>query len=124
MAVLFAACVTSKTDVKNQQALLRSEWKIVKVNGEKASGEDIPSMALDTERVYGSTGCNSYFGEYELKGNKLKFDKVGCTRRLCHNAPSEGAILEALNKVASFKAEAGKVFLYDAAGTCVMELGK
>lgn len=123
-ALLFASCAASKADVKEQQTLLSSAWKIVKVNGEAAAGEDVPSMTLDAKGVSGSTGCNRYFGSYILSGNKLKFDKVGSTQRLCANAPAEGAILEALGKVVSFKAESTAVYLYDATGTCVLELGK
>lgn len=124
VALFLASCAASKSNVKNQQALLRSAWKIMKVNGETAVGEDTPTMALDEKGVSGSTGCNRYFGGYTLDGNKLKFGKLGCTQRFCANAPTEGAILEALDKVASFKAEKTAVFLYDAAGTCVLELGK
>lgn len=123
-AALLASCAASGPGVKKQQALLRSEWKIVKVNGLPTAGEEIPTMALDAERVYGSTGCNRYFGGYTLSGRQLKFGKLGCTQRLCPDAPSEGAILEALEKVASFKAETDKVFLYDVSGACLMELGK
>lgn len=122
--LLLGACCTANKSVAEQQALLRSEWKIVKVNGEQAVGEDTPSMKFTEDQVVGSTGCNRYFGGYELKGNNLLIGHVGATRRYCANAPSEAAILTAIGNVATFRVEADKAYLYDAGGTCVLELGK
>jgi len=52
-------------------------------------------------RAYGNGGCNHWFAPYTLDGDKLKFGKVGNTRKLCAPAlmEQERRFLQALETV-------------------------
>ncbi|MGL4653757.1 META domain-containing protein [Cetobacterium sp.] len=41
----------------------------------------IPNVLIgfDDHNFYGFSGLNNYFGRYEKKGNKIKFEKLGAT---------------------------------------------
>jgi heat shock protein HslJ len=52
------------------------------------------------QRVTGYSGCNDFFGNYDLKGDVLTFGPLGMTRRFCAGASGdvEQAFLEVLSK--------------------------
>lgn len=65
-----------------------AEWHLVEMGG----AVDVPlpdgkrpSMLLDAQqrKVTGFSGCNHYFGNYELDGATLKFGHLGATRKAC-----------------------------------------
>ncbi len=121
-ALVGTACSTSKKVVADSTALTANQWKIHLVYGEPTEGEEARTMGFEEDRVYGNAGCNNYFAQYTISGNKLTFTGVGATGRLCANPGTEAAILKALNEVASFKADNKSATLYDASGKVVLEL--
>jgi heat shock protein HslJ len=40
-------------------------------------------------RAYGNGGCNHWFAQYSLEGDKLSFGAIGSTRKLCAPAVME-----------------------------------
>lgn len=40
-------------------------------------------------RAYGNGGCNHWFAQYQLQGDKLSFGSIGSTRKLCAPALME-----------------------------------
>ncbi len=125
-ASLFFSCDSAKKVSEGSKELMGTEWKIVKANGQavEMGEEGQPTFALNEKEVYGATGCNNYFGAYNLEGEKLSFAQMGATQRMCVNMETEKNILLALEQVSTFKVESDKAYLYDAAGVCVMELAK
>ena len=66
----------------------------------------------DEGKVTGSAGCNGYFGEYEVSGNKLSFPgPIGSTLMSCGEEIDEQEILylSALEDTESFKIEGDKL---------------
>ena len=43
----------------------------------------------DNGRAYGNAGCNHWFAQYSLQGDKLSFGTIGSTRKLCAPAVME-----------------------------------
>ncbi len=123
-ALVSTACTTSKNGAADQATLTAHQWKIVKVYDQPAVGEETPTMAFEADRVYGNTGCNNYFAQYTIDGNRLTLTNAGATNRLCANAGSEAAILKALNEIASFRLDKKTVLLYDASGNTLFELSR
>lgn len=71
-----------------------------------------PSMRINIKEqsVGGSTGCNNYMGRVELKGaDSIRFGEIISTLRACHNGNPEGAFLQALHAVRSYKVTHSKV---------------
>lgn len=124
MVALFASCAMTKKSADESRKELFAEWIITDVKGEKAVGEDTPTLALEEGRVHGNTGCNYFNGTMLLDGERISFSQVGVTRRFCVNAVSEGAILESLNSAYSYRLRKEFLYIYDAKGNCIMKLKK
>lgn len=103
---------------------LFAEWTITEVKGEKAAGEDTPTMRLAEGSMSGSTGCNRYQGSMTLDGDRITFGHAAATRRYCPNAVSEVAILETLGNTYTYRLRKDELWLFDAQGNCVMKLKK
>ncbi|MBC8075003.1 MAG: META domain-containing protein [Chloroflexales bacterium] len=53
----------------------------------------------DDGRVTGDTGCNRFFGPYQIEGDEIVFGALGATRKACigeERQRQEGALLAAL----------------------------
>ena len=74
------------------------------------------AVADDVYKINGHSGCNQFFGQYKAAGGKIKFLDVAMTRRMCDEESNKiemqiSTILETAN---AYKAEKGKVTLYNA----------
>ena len=84
-------------------------WKLLEVDGLKvnpSSGGKEAHLVLEaTEfRVRGFSGCNSFFGQYTLDGEKLTFSALGSTMMACpEGMEQEQAFLGALGSTDTFK---------------------
>lgn len=67
----------------------------------------------ESGKVTGQAPCNHYFASAEIKGSALSIDKPGATMMACEpNAMTqEQAFFDALEKVAAFKVENGRLVL-------------
>ena len=74
-------------------------------------------------KVAGSGGCNRYFAQAEIEGDKIEIGKAGATMMACAEAlmDQEGKFLAALEKAATFRIDGdGKLFLVDAQGADIL----
>lgn len=65
------------------QLLRGAEWYVQEVNGKKIGAELVRFTFLPEGRIAGFSGCNRFFGQYELTGEGIKFSQVGATRMAC-----------------------------------------
>ncbi len=120
---------TLATEVINDQ-ILNGEWTINQVNGEKVTGDERPYVYFETSqsRFYGSGGCNLINGDYIIDGNKITFDNVLSTQRMCDNAPYEYHINYGLTQSVSYefshKGNEYYLSLYDKYNVKILELHK
>lgn len=110
-----AAC--SSSDVAKE--LTEGTWSLVEF-GQAGSmvaavGEATINFDGDTDEASGSTGCNSFFGDYSVGGDSISFNQVAATEQACMDPPGvmeqEGEFLRILAAVTSFKLEGDELRL-------------
>lgn len=99
-----------------------THWKLLSIAGLGSIDTlaEPPGLLLDPQHdaVSGFSGCNRFFGDVELAGNRIRFGRLGVTMRYCE-APErrvERAFLGALEAAASLVHEGGRLVLQDASG--------
>ena len=111
---------------------LGGNWLISKVNGKdiseyKIMKEKSPQMvlSLSLERFSGNAGCNSFFGSFESKGNKLRFGKTASTMMMCPDMKLENDVFSIINEgYYSFIIENNILTLIDMKGNVVIDFIK
>ena len=85
-------------------------------------------MEFNTEdsRIHGFTGCNIMNGAYTQDGKNLTFGNMATTMMAGpeENMKTESAVLDAIGKVASVKADGENILLLDEDKNVILELGK
>ena len=108
---------------------INGEWTISKVDGveiEVADKTPFLSFNVADNAVHGNGGCNiinGSFSQEEGNASSLKFDQMISTMMAGPGMETEGKVLEAMNKVASFVVnEDGTLSLMDAGNNEVLLL--
>ncbi len=78
----------------------------------------------DSGKVTGNAGVNSFFGEYNLKGDALSFGNMGMTRMMGPNMEIEDAVVKALNSAKSIQSKGDVIVILDADGVEAMQIKK
>lgn len=63
--------------------LLGSKWELVSINGVRPLAGSSISLNFDKDSLGGNGGCNSYGGDYKVKGDKLSVSSVFSTEMYC-----------------------------------------
>lgn len=99
--LLLAACSNSMNTTGGNHKLEGTSWKLISlqsISGPLPATAKEATMRLDTGRVYGSGGCNRYFGSYTLNGSSLKFNGVASTKMFCQDAMAvEDGLMQSIN---------------------------
>ncbi|MEM6434258.1 MAG: META domain-containing protein [Cyanobacteria bacterium P01_D01_bin.115] len=87
-------------------------------------GDRPATLEFQTGRLSGSTGCNRFFSDYELTGDRLVINSgsttlIGCPEAL---AQQEAAILSGLPQITTYIQSANQLILLDEAGTPLFTL--
>ena len=94
---------------QEQAELVGTNWRLVRLNQVPIPLQEIPPFVrldLDEEKrtVTGFSGCNRFFGSYELEGSSLRFGHVGATRMACPDSIiEEQRFLTALTQTTSYQ---------------------
>ncbi|MHC6529881.1 MULTISPECIES: META domain-containing protein [unclassified Vibrio] len=75
------ACSSPVVDV-TPDMLQNQQWKLTQVDGNAVSTNATLEIN-DEARAAGSTGCNRFFGQSELQGNRIRVERMGMTRMAC-----------------------------------------
>ena len=72
----------------NQRVLTGIEWRLVSSGPAGAEIPLVPGTTVtlrfsEDNRASGSTGCNSFSGLYEVRGDSISFNRIITTRRAC-----------------------------------------
>lgn len=114
-----------------QAELLEGEFLVIELVGKdmlSLDSADHPTMHINLKEqsIGGSTGCNTYFGQVQVAAEgAIRFNEVGSTLRACPEGNPEGAFVQALYAVRSYRfdeADADKLQLLDAEGKALMHL--
>lgn len=78
-------------------------------------GDNLPFLSFTDKGILtGSTGCNSFSGNFQLSGTDLNLDPGAMTRKACPGN-GESMFIDALKKVSKFKISGDKLTLLDGA---------
>lgn len=89
LPVLMTACASNGDNMKQitAQDLQHHNWELVQIDGkniELTENQQAPRLEIgENLTANGNAGCNSFFGQAELKDNQLRIDKMGMTMRMC-----------------------------------------
>ncbi len=96
------------------------QWQLAEVSGNPVSalaGEQGPFLKFDAvkKQVTGFSGCNNFFGSYEIDGVSLTFGPFGSTRMACPDLQTrlETEIFQSLDKTRTWKIQDGALLLLD-----------
>lgn len=111
--VCLAGCkTTNKATEANSKPLIGTQWNLVALYGEPIDSNQViqPFIIFDADGNFnGNLGCNTFFGSYYQKKQKLELNYSGATKRLCHEMDTERAVLKALKEEISSYTIAGNV---------------
>ena len=100
--------------------LFDTTWLAEDIGGKGVIDDAQTTLSIAEDgSVTGRGGCNGYFSQATIDGEKITFGKAGSTMMACPDAimDQERRFHEALEKTASFRFnEEGKLFLVDAEG--------
>jgi heat shock protein HslJ len=110
-----------------ESELANNRWRPIEVIGAPVMvgrpGSE-PWIELDpkAQRFTGSGGCNRITGTFRANGNSLNFDRAAGTRMACPDMLGEEAILDALERTASYRVQGRFLDFMDADSVTVMRL--
>jgi heat shock protein HslJ len=90
-------------------------------------GTEISAEFGDESRVTGTAGCNHYFAEYSVSGDRLTIGAVGSTLMYCGGEgimEQEGAFLGLLSDAARFSVQDEDLLIFDAEGNEILHFVK
>ena len=97
-----------------QEELIGTTWRLTDLTGQDVLA-DLPVLLsfMDSTSITGSGGCNRYFAEYTLSGNKLKLGPIGSTRMTCaeDTVQQEDLYFEALQQAKSVQLDEDQLII-------------
>jgi len=121
---LLAQAQTSRDLSTDQRVLAGTEWRLVSFGsaGSEASlvaGTTVTLKFGEDGRASGSTGCNSYSGTYQVRGDVIIFGRLISTKRACldQNAnQQEQRFLSALESANRFRLSSNRLTIMSERG--------
>jgi heat shock protein HslJ len=128
LATLLAACAARRTEQPRAEAILvDSEWELTLLTGKALIEDTQITLSFEQRSLEGSAGCNTYRSNYTATADSLRLSDLYWTEIGCMEPEGvldqEMAYLEALNTVASYRVDAGRLALYDGAGKQILVFG-
>ncbi len=126
-ALALAACQTGTSSAGQigGASLAGTQWALLALNGQPPVGGTAPTAEFSETEISGSTGCNHYFGSYEVAGSDLTIGQVGMTEMYCVDPEGvmeqEQAFLAALMSVASYRMTENRLEMLNSTGGVVLE---
>jgi len=123
IALVLSACSEAGTSLDG------SSWVLKTFQDE--TGETVNVMPRSTitalfqaDQVSGIAGCNNYSTSYQATRNKLSFDPVATTRKICSTPPGimqqENGFLFALDSTTSYKLNRNSLEMLDSKGNTLL----
>jgi heat shock protein HslJ len=117
-----SSCHSSKQSTTGNASIVGKYWKLVEVNGKPIAPAEQskrePHMILNAaeNKVSGSGGCNSFFGNYELQSEYgISFSKIGSTKMACPGSvmQSEQQLFQAFQMANKFTLQNDILILFN-----------
>ena len=112
----------------DQRVLTGTDWRLISFGPADAEVEVIPGTTVtlkfgDDGRASGSTGCNSYSGTYQVRGDTVSFGRLVSTRRACldqNASEQEQRFLSALEMASKFRLSSDRLTILSDRGRNVL----
>lgn len=112
----------------DQRSLTGIDWRLASLGPVGAetgvvAGTTVTMKLGEDERVTGSTGCNSYGGSYQVRGDNISFSRIASTRRACldQNAnEQEHKFLSIIETANRFRLSANRLTILSDRGRSVL----
>lgn len=119
---------TGRSMSTDQRVLTGIEWRLVSLGpaGSETTvvaGTTVTLRFAEDNRASGSTGCNSYGGTYQVRGDNISFSRLISTRRACldQNAnEQEQRFLSLLGAANRFRFTSGRLTVLSDRGRSVL----
>ncbi len=114
LIVLLASC-TAMQPTADLPKLSESQWKLTSILKRPVNYADRAFLKFDEKenKISGKAVCNSFFGEYEMIGQKISFTQVGSTKMYCEGImDDENQIITQLQKTTRYEVKANMLYLY------------
>ncbi len=115
-ALLLTACG------RNSVALEGTAWQLIDFAGKPLDSAYRPTISFEAGRVGGNSSCNTYGGDYTIKGDKIEFGMMMSTKMACleDEMNQEQAFLAFLAEVERYEVQDGQLHLFNAAGDVLL----
>lgn len=124
LLLLACSCTVQNTNqTVETDSVLDTYWTLVSLEGQDVQRPQNTQTAFirfeeGKTSVHGFTGCNRFFGKYELNGQNLALSGLGSTRMACPDMDQENQLMDILSRVDSYRIS-GEVLTLYANGTAV-----
>jgi heat shock protein HslJ len=119
---------TGRSMSTDQRVLTGIDWRLVSLGPAGAetsviAGTTVTLRFAEDDRASGSTGCNSYGGTYQVRGDNISFSRLVSTRRACldQNAnQQEQRFLSTLGAASRFRLSSNRLTILSDRGRSVL----
>jgi len=113
-------------DAQKDGGLDQHSWRLAEI-GPLGALRPIPleftiTLQFEEVRIHGKSACNRYFATYHLDRPSLRFQSVGATRMMCHEAAMalERDYFAALARVETYQLSADGLTFYSDQGKSLL----
>ena len=121
VTVLLTACGPSPV---GGASLEGTEWVLVMLDGDPPLAGTVPSAEFSADQINGSTGCNHFFGAYDVTGSDITFGPLGMTEMYCMDPEGvmdqEQGFMAGLASAASYRVTGTRLELLDGTGSVIL----
>lgn len=125
-ALLMAACAPGNPAAGGSPVGM--EWKLAEINGKPVLAGSVVTLELKDGKGGGNAGCNSYGGEYQLRGTQLSFGSLAMTEMACMDPAGvmeqETQYLQTLSQAAAFQMTGDRLEVKNASGETILVFQK
>jgi len=116
MALGLCGCKTSQKAAESKNSpLVGTQWQLEAIANQADLGFATQPYIIFNEdgSLAGNLGCNSFFGTYYQKKQKMTIDFTGATKKLCTEMATETAFLKGLKAgISNYEIKDSTLILY------------
>ncbi len=98
-----------------ENGLEAAAWELITLHNSPPIAKSKISISFENGEISGNAGCNSYFGNYAVKGREIQFGPIAMTEMACLDPDGameqEQAYLALLAEIDSFSVEGDQLIL-------------
>lgn len=110
-----SGCGTNGSQDKAAMPLVSTTWQVTDYPKAEIQPSGLATLQIQAKpeghSINGNSSCNQYFGQAKLDGNRLRFDKMGSTRRACMDMKEERLFLTRLRDTQSYQINGNELTL-------------